>query len=241
MSLSSRVGRLIGLMLLVQLPTGLIVPYVLLKPLTAPPAGFLATAAGLDTLVRTCVLLLFVGGALAVAISAAAWPAVRERAPRAGLWMLALAAANFTLQAIENAHWLTMISVSQAALESGATGLETYRPIGVAVRAAWKWAHYSHILVVVGWFGALYLALFRAALLPRLLPLAGLATCGLHFIGITLPVFAGYRMPQPALFGMPLAVATLAAAFWLMARGFPAPHPAAGVRARGVEEGPVHA
>lgn len=234
-------GRIVGLLLLVLLPTGLIVPYIALKPLTTAPAGFLETAAALDGLVRFNVLLLFLGGALTVAVSAAVWPVLRERSPGLALWVLALATANFTLQIIENANWLTMLSVSHASAEAGAAGAEAYRPIGIAVRSAWRWAHYSHIFIVVGWFGALYAAFFRAAVMPRILAVAGMATCALHCIGITLPVFGGYQMPQPMLFGMPLAPATLAVAAWLMARGFPPPRPASVTRAPGVAGGPAHA
>ena len=49
MTSAQRVGRIIGMLLLVHLATGLIVPYVLLLPLTTPPAGFLETAAGFWT------------------------------------------------------------------------------------------------------------------------------------------------------------------------------------------------
>ncbi|TPW12359.1 MAG: hypothetical protein FD129_1478 [bacterium] len=214
--------------------------YVVLKPITTAPAGFLETAAAMDGLVRFNILLLFLGGALSVGISAAVWPVVRERGYRLGLWMLALAAANFTLQLIENAHWLTMLSVSHAYADADAAGAEAYRPIGIAVRSAWRWAHYSHILVVVGWFFALYAALFRSRVMPRALSAAGMATCGLHFVGITLPIFAGYRMPLPMLFGMPLGVATLAAAIWLMAKGFEASSPALTQAAPGVGRGNAH-
>jgi len=229
MTPAQRAGRIVGLLLLLLLPTGLIVPYVVLRPITTAPAGFLTTAAAMDSLLRFNVLLLFLGGALSVGISAAVWPVVRERGYRLGLWMLALAVANFTLQLIENANWLTMLSVSHAYAEAGAAAAESYGPIGIAVRSAWRWAHYSHILVVVAWFFALYAVLFRSRVMPRVLSAAGMATCVLHFVGITLPIFAGYRMPLAMLFGMPLGVATLAAAAWLMARGFTAPPSASSI------------
>ena len=47
MTSARSVGRIIGVLVLVHLAAGLIVPYVLLHPLTAPPAGFLETAAGM--------------------------------------------------------------------------------------------------------------------------------------------------------------------------------------------------
>lgn len=220
MTSAKPVGRILGLLLLVQLATGLIVPYVFLTPL---PPVFLETAAGMSALIRFSVLLLFAGGALSVGISVAVWPAVRERSYKLGLWVLALAVVNFTLQIVENGHWLSMLSVSQAYAKAGAGDAGLFQPLGVVVRSAWRWAHYSHILVVGGWFFTLYCLLFRCAMVPRALAAFGVVTTVLHFIGITLPAFAGYRMPSPELFGMPLGLATLVLAVWLMAKGFREP------------------
>jgi hypothetical protein len=217
------VGRIIGALLVAQLATGLIVPYVLLQPLTAAPAVFLENAARMSSLVRFNVLLLFVGGAIPVGTSIATWSVVRERSQGLGLWLMSLALINFTLQILENSHWLTMLSVSQAYVEAGAPDGERFRTLGIAVRSAWKWAHYSHIFAVVGWLFTLFLLLFRTARAPRAITALGMSLSMLHFIGITLPAFAGYRMPFPTLFGMPLGFGILALAAWLMARGFREP------------------
>lgn len=235
MTSAKRVGRIIGMLLLVHLATGLIVPYVLLLPLTTPPAGFLDAAAGMAALVRLNVLVLFVGGAISVGISIAAWPAVRERCNGLGLWLLALAVVNFTLQIVENGHWLTMLSVSQVYARAGAADAGLFQSLGIVVRSAWRWAHYSHILVVVGWLFTLYCLLFRCAMVPRALAAIGIVASVLHFIGITLPVFAGYRMPFPELFGMPLGLANIVLAVWLMAKGFKEPYAKPGAEAHRVE------
>lgn len=57
-------------------------------------------------------------------------------------------------------------------------------------------------------------------MIPRVLAVIGMAACVLQFTGITLPVFAGYRMPFPEFFGMPLGLANLVVAGWLLAKGF---------------------
>lgn len=221
MTTSKSVGQAVGLLLLVQLVTGLILPYVLLLPISTPAGAFLDTAAGMAGTVRLSVLILFVGGAASLGIAIAAWPAVREREHRLGLWLLALAVINFTLQLIENAHWLSLLSVSQAYAKAGGGGdAEMFQTLALAVHSSFRWAHYSHILIVVGWLFTLYLLLYRSAMVPRSIAAVGMAAALLHFIGITLPAFGGYRMPYPDLFGMPLGVITLVIALWLMAKGF---------------------
>lgn len=236
-----RDGRLVGLLLIAQLATGLIVPYVVLRPITTAPAGFLEAAAAMEPLLRFNVLLLILGGAIPVGISAMVWPIVRGRCPWLGLWMVTLAGVNGALQLVENGHWLTMLSVSRAFAAAGSADTESFRPLAVAVRSGWVWAHYAHILAVVGWFFALYAALFRAGITPRILAAAGIATCLLHTAGITLPMFAGYRMSGPTFFGMPLGVATLAVAARLLVTGFDDPHPSSDGISRGVGPEATHA
>ncbi|RPJ79311.1 MAG: DUF4386 family protein [Acidobacteria bacterium] len=226
MSVMRRAGRMVGLLLLVQLAAGLIVPYVLLQPLSASGTAFLERAASMSAMVRINVLVPRLGVAVSIAVAVTAWPVVRTRRSDLGIWLLALAVVNFTLQIIENAQWLSMLSLSQA--YAAATGAEaaTMRPLAVVVRASWRWAHYSHILVVVGWLFTTFLTLFRCALVPRGLGVFGMFCSVLHTIGITLPVFTGYRMVFPELFGMPLALAILSIAVWLLTRGFDEATPA---------------
>src|SRR5213080_4070927 len=96
-------GRLTGMLLLAHLSGGLIVPFIMLHPLVNPP-GFLVSAAGVATQVRAAVLLFFVGSAMAIAVASAGWHVFRRYSSAMALWLVALAAAAFSLQAVDNAH-----------------------------------------------------------------------------------------------------------------------------------------
>lgn len=221
MKAARAVGRTIGVLVLAHLATGLTVPYILMQPLTVPPAGFLSTAAGVAAQVRWSVALLFVGGVATVAIAVAAWPILRERSQASGQWLFALSVVNLALQVVENQHWLSMLFLSQeytrAAPADGAL-LLAFAPI---VRSGWKWAHYTHLLVAVGWMVLFCAILFRLALVPRALAATGLAAGLLQIGGITLPVLLDYSVPfRMEVYGMPLGVLYLALAVWLMAKGF---------------------
>ena len=222
MTSARSVGRIIGILVLVHLATGLIVPYVLLHPVTTS-AGFLEAAAKLEYRVRINVLVLFLGGAIPVGIAVALWPIARRFGQALGLWLLILAAVNLSLQIVENGHWLSMLSLSQAYAESRPADAALFQALGLVVRAAWKWEHYAHIFTVVAWLFVFYAWLYRCALVPRVLAAAGLVTAMLQFGGITLPVFLDYRVPFPTLFGMPLGAANAILASWLLAKGFKEP------------------
>lgn len=215
-------GRIIGVLFLTHLVTGLMTPYILLQSLSAPKS-FAVSALANPAQVRLAVMLLFLGGALTIAIAVTAWPVFRDYARALGMWVLALATANFALQCAEIAGYMTMFTFGQEYAKAAAADVALYNVVGVAVRLAWKWAHYSHLLIMVSWMFILFVTLWRSRLVPKVLAGLAMLTALMQITGITLPQFIPYPSPAPMAMGVPLAFAYVALAGWLMWRGFSAP------------------
>ena len=209
-------GRGIGAQLLLQL-AGLIVPFVLLNSLTGSTQSYLAEAAGSATQIRIAVLLLFLNGALTVSLSIAAFRVVRERSEPMALALLAAAVVMLILQAVDNAHILTMLSLSQQFV--GAAGrAEPFGTLAVAAMTTRRWVHYTELLAIDCWILLFYVTLQRAALVPLPLTTFGVLTVLLHAVGIPLQRFAG---GSPIMWmGVPMAVSHVATGLWLLAKGF---------------------
>lgn len=214
-------GRTVGWLLLAHLAAGLMAPFIMLHPLIVPP-GFLATAANHAGQVRTAVLLLFVGSALAVGIAIAAFPIVKRYSSAMALWLMALAITSFTLQAVDNGALLSMLSLSREYAAARSPQTDTFQALAVVVGAARKWAHYSFLLVIGSWIFLLHALLYRFRLVPRLLAGFGLIGSILQITGVTLPAMLGYA-PETRL-AMPLAPAYVALAVWLIIKGFDERH-----------------
>ena len=215
------VGRTTGVLVFLHLATGLMTPYIMLQPLSASPASALAVAAGMETRVRVAVALLFVGGIIPVAIAITLWPLLVSRSRALAQWLLTLAAVSLAMQIVENQHFLSLLSLSLAHGRAGGEAAAVLAAMAPVVRGAWRWAHYTHLLSVVGWMLLFCGVLFRLALVPRALAAAGIVTTMMQLGGITLPVLLGYRAPlSPSAWGVPLAVAYLGLSIWLVARGF---------------------
>jgi len=212
-------GRIVGVLLLIHLITGLVPPYIMLHGL-ASPLTFNANDPAKSFQVRLSVMLLFVGGAITIAIAAAALPVFRQYGLSIAIWVLALAIANFTLQCIENAAWMSMFTLSQGYANVAAADAGVYTMIAAAVRSAWKWVHYTHLLIMVSWMFILFVMLWRSALVPRVLAALGMLTTLMQITGITLPQFIPYPSPYPTAMGMPLGFVYLALSVWLMVKGF---------------------
>jgi hypothetical protein len=210
-------GRVIGILLLLHLIVGLTTPYVILRSLGA---ALDASAIVNGFQVRLAVMLLFVGGALPIAVAVTGWSIFRESSFPLAMWLLALAIANFVLQCVENAAWMSLLTFSQEYAKANAGDASLFHVTGIALRMIWKWVHYTHLLIMVGWMFMLGVMLWRALVVPRalamLLPLGSL----LQIIGITLPQFIPYPSPAPMLMGLPLGIIYLALAVWLIGKGF---------------------
>jgi hypothetical protein len=225
------VGRIIGILLFAQI-AGLIVPFALLHPIARGSQDWLANAGAYSFQIKVAVFLLFANCALTVGISIAGWPIFRRHSERMAISLVAVSVIMFSLQAIDNAHILSMLSLSQQYAQAGGPA-ELFQALAAALGSTRRWVHYSELLVIDAWIFLLYSILYRFALVPRALAAFGLLTVLLHFTGIPLPGFIGYNIVT--LLGVPMGLSHIALALWLMAKGFEERRRPVGVEAQVIE------
>jgi hypothetical protein len=213
-------GRIVGALMLLHLIVGLMAPFILIDWIRQP-AGLFASAAGSAGALRASVMLLFVGSAIPIAITSAAWPALRCRSSAMALWLFAFAIAGFTLQAVDNGALLSTLSLSQEYAKAEASRLDVSQSIAIAISAIRKWTHFTCLFVAVSWIAILCVTFYRLRLVPRVLALVGLITSVLQIYGVSLRVMYGHA-PEMRL-AMPLAPAYLGVAVWLIFKGFAEP------------------
>jgi hypothetical protein len=213
------IGRIIGMLLFVQLVV-LALPFILLLPITT--SGFLENAAGIASQIRVAVLLLFASSALTIGIAIAAFPVFREYSYRMALWFVALSVIWFSMQAVDNIHILSMLSLSQQYAEGGASQSELFGALATAVRSTRVWAHYTELLIIDTWFFLFYSMLFRFSLVPRVLAGFALLMVIVHTTAIPLPMFLGYS--RVLVLAYSLTLSYLAVGTWLVVKGFKEGH-----------------
>jgi hypothetical protein len=224
MATATRVGRVIGVLLLLQMLGGLLVNFVLLAPVFAGP-GFLVNAAGHSLQIAVAALIGVATGVISLAIAITASPVFRQCSRAMTLWLVALAVANLCLTAVEQTGVMSMLSLSEAYAKANATDAGLFEALQVMVRSARTWAHYMNLIIAGGMLLVFYGILYRFALVPRVLAAFGLATVILQITVVAMPFF-GQGIVFPMLF--PLALTHLILALWLIAKGFPAAVPPGG-------------
>ena len=218
MEAAPRAGRIIGVLIIIQMVGGALVNFSLEAPLFGAP-GFLVNAAPHSTQIALGALLGVALEALWIAIAVTAFPFLYERARALALWFGALAAVLLAVAVAEAATVMSMISLSEAYTKASAPAQEQLQTLRIVVASARNWAHYMGKIVDGVAILVFYAALFRLALVPRWLSGFGLVAALLMVTGVGMPLF-GHAVFFPLL--APLGFAQLALAVWLLTKGFKA-------------------
>lgn len=211
-----RAARTIAVLLLAQTIIAPIINLRILAPVFAPP-GFLPQASQHATGLGIAVLLALVASALMLGTAIAAAPVLRRHGDVLATWVVALATAGFALVAVEQSRILSMLSLSQAYAAAQPANVELYDVLRGVVGSARNWAHYVGLMVAGATFFALFAALFRHALVPRVIAGFGMLAALLQMFSVARPLFG-----HPVAFALlaPIGIAIIALSGWLLAKGF---------------------
>jgi len=212
----SRAGRVIGVLIVIQMIGGFLVNFVLEAPLFGAP-GFLANAAPHAQQIALGALLGLVIEALWVGIAVMAFPVFHERTQRMALWFFALAAVILAGAVVENAGVMSMVTVSEAYAKASAVERAQLETVRVVVASARNWAHYMARMTDGLAILVFYAAVYRLAVIPRVLGGFGIIAAVLQIIAVAMPFF--HRDVVFALLA-PLGLCQLVVAIWLIVKGF---------------------
>jgi hypothetical protein len=217
---AKKVGRIVGALLLAKLLIGPIENFTLMGPIVAKPDGFLVNAAAHPLNLPLAVMLSFLLCLITLAKMAVAYPLFRRAAPQLALWFVALSIVGIATTLVEGITMMSMQSLSLAyAAAAGATP-ELYQGLKGVVGGARNFAHYTNLLV--GGFGLfmMFLLLYRARLVPRVLAGFGMATGILQMYSLGRPFFGA-----PVMFELlaPMGLTFLLTSGWLLWKGFAEP------------------
>ncbi len=211
-----RAGRLIGIMIIIQMVGGILVNFVLEAPLFGAP-GFLVNAASHSRQIGLAAVLGLIIEALWVGIAITAFPVFFQRVRAMALWFIALAVVVLAVAVVENAAVMSMVSLSEAYAKANAADGEPLEMVRVAVASARNWPHFMGRIFDGVTIFVLYAVLYRMSLIPRALAGFGLIAAMLQVAGVAMPLF-GHDVVFPML--APLGLSQLILAVWLMTKGF---------------------
>jgi Domain of unknown function (DUF4386) len=216
MAVTTRPGRIIGGLIILQMVGSAIVNGYLEAPLFGAP-GFLVTAAPLASQVGLAAVLGLVTESMWLGIAVVMFTIVHQRAPKLALAFVALAAVILAVAVLENAGVMSMLSLSKSYAKAGAGEREQFEMVRVVVGSARNWAHFMARIIDGAAIFVFYAMLYRCALIPRALAGFGLIAAVLMVTAVAMPIF-GHAVAFALI--APVGVSQLLLALWLMAKGF---------------------
>jgi hypothetical protein len=215
-------GRAIGVMFLAQMIAAFVVNFVWLAKVFAAP-GFLVNAAEHSSLMGLSALLGIAAGSLSIAIAIASFPVFRQYNQAWALWFFALAVVGFSAAVVENINLMSLLSLSEAYVKANAVDQQLFQPLRGIVASARNWAHFLGLIVSGSTLLVFYSALYRFALVPRVLAACGVVAVLSQLTSVGMPLF-GHEVVFPML--APLGICQLLLSLWLIVKGLPAAGPA---------------
>jgi hypothetical protein len=218
---NTRLGRWIGALLLAQVAAAMIVNFALFDRVIAPP-GWLVNAAAHSFELSLSVVLGMATDAVWLAIAIAAYPLFSRLSQRMALAFLTLAAIALALSAVENMALRSMLSLSEAYSKAAADSGALFETLRVIVGSSRNWAHFIHLMFTGTTIVTFFALLWRHALIARPLAAAGIAAAALQVVTVAAPIFG-----RPVIFPLllPLGLAIIATAAWLLVKGLNDPRP----------------
>jgi hypothetical protein len=215
---TKRAGRAIGVMFLAQMTAAFVVNFVWLAKVFATP-GFLVNAAAHPSLMGLSALLGIAAGSLSVAVAITAFPVFRQHNQTWALWFFALAVAGFSAAVVENVNLMSLLSLSEAYAKASEVDRQLFQPLRGVVASARNWAHFLGLIVSGSSLLVFYSALYRFALVPRVLAACGVIAVLFQLTSVGMPLF-GHEVVFPML--APLGICQLLLSFWLIVKGLAA-------------------
>jgi hypothetical protein len=211
------VARTVGILLLVQMASALVFPFVLMRGLNGGYPDFLEAAAASGVQIRAGMGLAFIGAALTLLLGIKMFPVLRQYSRGAAVWFFGICVISCALDAVHNSTVLSMLSVSERFTNSGGADAAVYQAWGAAAASNRRSAHVVQLVAIGAWMMTFYISLLRFQLVPRFLAALGIVGVISQFTGVTLMMFLG-NSPIGYL-AMPLAPIHVATAIWLIVKG----------------------
>lgn len=212
---SKTIGRVSGGALLAQGVLAAIVYTWLIVPGVGP--DFLTTGAPHATQVRIGLVLLYAAWAMTMTVAVVTLPLFRAHSERLAFLYIGLAAASGATLAAEIVAGRDMLALSVEYAKATAPDA-SFQLLGGMSRRHRAAAHFANIAIAHAGVFVLWIILFRARLVPRLLGGFGVVA---EVVALAAILASHAGVPFRFVFLQPVAVSMLLLVLWLLWRGFP--------------------
>jgi hypothetical protein len=221
---SKSIGRLVGALFLVSNATFLLGAFIFVEPLLADPNHLSLLAANRGQAVFGG--LLEIANAVAyIGIAVLVYPIFRPRFPSLALWYVAFRIIEFVMQSISSLSPMILVSLSEGAVSSGASGSDALQAAGLLLIEGRAWAFQMVTVSLILGAAVFYTMLYRSRLIPRFISVWGWIAAFFVIVTALMDMF-GINPGVFEFLGLFMLLNELFLGVWLIVKGFDSDSPA---------------
>ncbi|WP_299245603.1 DUF4386 domain-containing protein [uncultured Aquimarina sp.] len=210
-----KIGRITGILLLIQMAIGILVNVSLLGPLIFT-SDFIAKISENADQAIISTLFQILAKTIGVGVAIMLLPTLKKIHRGLAFWYLSFSIILFVISIIDNTVILSLVSFSEEYLKPGAQDVSNLEAIGNILKGTRGWIHMMDLLVASIPLSIFYYVMYISKFVPRILSALCVFSAVLIFINVLWTLFGTGSM----YLYMPMAISQLMFITWLIIRGF---------------------
>ena len=183
---AKKAGQTIGLLLLLQVITGMFIQFSVMGNLFVEP-GFLVNGDKHSLLIGASIIPMLLTGTINLLIASICYRQFSHIAPIFTLFLVAFAGAKLAIGASEAAHIMELVSYSQHFVAASGEMKNTLESMAIIVSSGRNWAHFISVFMSGAILLCLYWLLNMATKLPKALTIVAMSAALLQMIAVSQP------------------------------------------------------
>lgn len=210
-----KLGRVTGVLLIIQMAIGMLINISLLGPLIFT-SDFITKISENTNQVLISILLIIIIKTIGIGVAIMLFSVFEKLHRGFALWYLCLSVILFVIGILDNTIILSLVSFSEEYFKQGVNNTNNLEAIGSILKGTRGWVHMMDLLVSSISLSIFYYLMYMSKFVPRILSILCFFAAILIFINVLLAFFGTGSM----YLYMPMAISQLMFLVWLIIKGF---------------------
>ncbi len=210
-----KIGRIAGIVFLIQFIMGVLINLYILGPIVFDP-DYLTNIVANSNLIIATTLLRFLLSSISIGVAIMLLSIFQKKYRSIAIGYLSFSIIGFTVGILDNTVILSLLSLSDSFASASSSDLGNFERLGDLFYEIRFWTHMIDMLIGSFFLSALYYLFYVSKLIPRILSILGFFAVILMTANIIWAFFGEGLM----ILYLPIGLTQLCIAIWLIIKGF---------------------
>ncbi|WP_109301257.1 DUF4386 domain-containing protein [Aquimarina sp. AU474] len=210
-----KIGRIIGIVFLIQFVMGVLINLYILGPIVFDP-DYLTKIIANSNLIIATTLLRFLLSSINIGVAIMLLSIFQKKNRNIAIGYLSFSIIGFTVGVLDNTIILSLLSLSESFTTASSSDISNFQRLGDLFYEIRFWTHMIDMLVGSLFLSTLYYLFYVSKLIPRILSTLGFLAVVIMTANIIWAFFGEGLM----ILYLPIGLTQLCIAIWLIIKGF---------------------